>query len=814
MVKGLTPLQHAQRLANIQKIAENRQKRQNSDSDSQCDRPVSNHDTENALIRSLESEVSRLKSRVQEKQLKINNKNKEINRRSARVQSLKGELKKARNALKMRNLRRMGTSNKKRDGSGSDKVGKYLGTVSLKEKGGAVSFPIRGVVRQLSALGIPESNTNQVIHTVGHGLGVKIEGDVSARTVGRIVAAGGLAAQVQIVDELQFAENGHTLSSDGTTIRHRNFESRHVTFSAPTYEDDPLKPSRTIKTRVLGLSTAVNHTSETQLHGLKEIIEKAYGVYNNSPLGQSKPALVVSFAANIRGLGSDHAEDQKKLGRGVKDWMIVSSKYLKGLEDHLVEAEQEKYDKQAMEEVIERFGAEAWADLSDEDREKAEVFVWAGCCMHKELNSVKGGARRMAEYWSTVDNTAPVKLMNQHKEMAVNAGSSEAVLSSFGDSGGVKLTSLAGAIFRHKDDKKGQQDTFKMYFENLYGYSIAFPDTSSTRFQSHCAAAAELIVHQQSFEEFLLFVRDKKDNKTFNHMELNVYKGLKDGPTLTELCVLSLYLECLGKPYMKRVRPGGDKRINALGLSELHKDIKAYCQSMATNPDPLLMFEDGDYAKAAFGGEPWDRPDVIYAVARLSPQLPHLRRCLSAFFGGSLEVWERLTAEFKEDGQISKLSKGDKENIFINATNDDNEGLLGSTRLMSRFAPRMNVSKINAKLMYSRNNTEKFIQYRMSDSLSQKYLMRLQREQEGMKLDKRRREEEIAYQKAEVEAKKQRAARAQEKIDAHIVTGLLRSLLHWRRSRPRVNEEGFRVRLMGRVAVKTAQWMRGGSSKG
>jgi hypothetical protein len=278
---------------------------------------------------------------------------------------------------------------------------------------------------------------------------------------------------------------GHTLSSDGTTIRHRTFESRHITFSTPTYESDPSKPAKVIKTRVLAVSTAVNHTSDTQLRGLKEIVEKTYKIYNDSPLGQSKPALVVSFAANIRGLGSDHAEDQKKLSRGVKEWMITSSKYLEGLKivaskplqelvpiilqagkrkmhevggsevwDELTEVEREEHNKQAMEEVIEKFGAEAWAGLSDDDRAKAEVFVWAGCCMHKELNSVKGGARRMAEYWSTTGNIAPVKLMNQHKEMAVNAGSSDAALSSIGDSGGVKLTSLAGAIFRHKDDKR------------------------------------------------------------------------------------------------------------------------------------------------------------------------------------------------------------------------------------------------------------------------------------------------------------------------------------------------------------------------
>jgi hypothetical protein len=209
----------------------------------------------------------------------------------------------------------------------------------------------------------------------------------------------------------------------------------------------------------------------------------------------------------------------------------------------LSEEEREKYDDEAMEEVCKKLGAEAWAALSQDEKERAGMFIWAGCCMHKELNSVKGGTRALVEYWKGSDCSGPVKLINRDttKAAAVGGSAAEEWAEESSEGGAVKLTSLAGGVFRHKDDKKGQQDTYRMFFEEKLGYVVTFPDTSNTRFQSHCNAAAELIVYRELFEEFLLFARDKKATRNFNHMEHNVYKGLTDPATHTELCVLAIY---------------------------------------------------------------------------------------------------------------------------------------------------------------------------------------------------------------------------------------------------------------------------------
>ena len=72
----------------------------------------------------------------------------------------------------------------------------------------------------------------------------------------------------------------------------------------------------------------------------------------------------------------------------------------------------------------------------------------------------------MDTYWDSAD-IRPLKLMNRDNSAAaqepVTSAAKRAELVSEG--GAIKLTSLAGAVFAHKDHKKGQQDTFRIFFE-------------------------------------------------------------------------------------------------------------------------------------------------------------------------------------------------------------------------------------------------------------------------------------------------------------------------------------------------------------
>jgi hypothetical protein len=119
--------------------------------------------------------------------------------------------------------------------------------------------------------------------------------------------------------------------------------------------------------------------------------------------------------------------------------------------------------------------------------------------------------------------------------------------------GGVKATSIAGALFNNKDKKKGQQETHRQYFKTATGKTCTFPDTSNTHFQSHCNAAAELLIHLEDYNKFLEFVRDDKEKMKFSHMEQNLYLALKCPATLTELATLAAYAQIISHPYMRKI---------------------------------------------------------------------------------------------------------------------------------------------------------------------------------------------------------------------------------------------------------------------
>jgi hypothetical protein len=252
--------------------------------------------------------------------------------------------------------------------------------------------------------------------------------------------------------------------------------------------------------------------------------------YNASPLGQVNPIDEDEFITFIKGLGTDHANDQKKLARLINEWTTNSRKIMLGkhylsstalentmptiaqFNDEKIAAaggldawtalpDEEKVlrDLQVCRELYRHFGETAWKDLTPEERFEAQALVWCGCCMHKEMNSVKGGVEGMKLFWESIGGPVLIKLINKANDAAVKKSEKGSAVADnaleASEGGGVKLTSLLGALLNHKDDKRGQQDTFKLYFEHILGYSVSCPDTSNTRFQSHCDCAIFIILY-------------------------------------------------------------------------------------------------------------------------------------------------------------------------------------------------------------------------------------------------------------------------------------------------------------------------------
>jgi hypothetical protein len=148
--------------------------------------------------------------------------------------------------------------------------------------------------------------------------------------------------------------------------------------------------------------------------------------------------------------------------------------------------------------------------------------------------------------------------------------------------------------------------------------------------------------------------------------------------------------------------------MNALDLAEFHAKVISFCEAIAENTD-LLLAPDASYKTGTLDGQPWEHPDVFYAIQRMAPTLPNLAGCLKAFMTGAADTWKRFGEEYREDGVIARLSASARAKIYIHPTNDHNEGALGRLRRAVREAARLSLSAHNAKSKYTINDTRQFL---------------------------------------------------------------------------------------------------------
>ena len=244
-----------------------------------------------------------------------------------------------------------------------------------------------------------------------------------------------------------------TISSDGTTNRDIPWESRHI-YVRDSMENTPQKLS-------LGPGRATNHTSDSQATGWKKEWDEALSAYNQSPLGQKAKVNPLDFGRKLTGMVTDHAPDQLKLAGLLQEWKVECDREMRGYQASLsvpvddlvamVTEENEmmmrnvgglegwsrlipKVQGDLAEGVLRqcriRLGEQVYQALAEEDRRLTDLFIWSGCGMHKDLNAVKGGYKRMATVWSKPGALPPINLFNKEKAAAArleqtNAGSTD-----------------------------------------------------------------------------------------------------------------------------------------------------------------------------------------------------------------------------------------------------------------------------------------------------------------------------------------------------------------------------------------------------
>lgn len=78
--------------------------------------------------------------------------------------------------------------------------------ISVKDKG-IIKDHFRDLVRDLVSEGVGVKYIDPIVKRVSNAVGVEVAGDISTRSVGRIVLEGGEAAKMQIVDHIQSANS-------------------------------------------------------------------------------------------------------------------------------------------------------------------------------------------------------------------------------------------------------------------------------------------------------------------------------------------------------------------------------------------------------------------------------------------------------------------------------------------------------------------------------------------------------------------------------------------------------------------------------
>ncbi|RDB17366.1 hypothetical protein Hypma_001834 [Hypsizygus marmoreus] len=429
----------------------------------------------------------------------------------------------------------------------------------------------REMARYLASVGTAEKNIGVAITRIGKMIGMEVDRTMSERTVQRAILESGVAAEIQLGYEMAKSDK-ISYSSDSTSHRHIEYESRSIAVKVVDYTQPDAEPQW--KIRSLGIDTSVNHTSETQINGLHKRLAEIARIFNESPLAKREKLVFYpdDFVYRLIGTSGDHAADQKKGHEILGEWKIDVIlrrlgeeaifalpatrvvAYLLPFKLRLIEelggySQWEKLnddEKAALDvKIVREIGLEVFQCLSKTDQEKLTRFIRTGCCMHKDLNTFKWGDKAMQNFWILLRKTPPILLANKDNAAVLNGHvdlsdltAVEKRAAEVSKRGASHATMLGGMICRNKDKKKGQQDTYNFFMETRISEPIPYPDVSNTRYGTHGEAAALITVYRKEFVAFMGFVRDGKEKPGLTNIEKNFLAALEDGPTFVEFCIL------------------------------------------------------------------------------------------------------------------------------------------------------------------------------------------------------------------------------------------------------------------------------------
>lgn len=244
----------------------------------------------------------------------------------------------------------------------------------------------------------------------------------------------------------------------------------------------------------------------------------------------------------------------------------------------------------------------------------------------------------------------------------------------------------------------------------------------------------------------------KKDKVGLTNLEKNFLAAIQDEPTIVELLLLAMYNMAFSHPYMRYVRGPGVEHVNLLDLGPLHRNITDHYHKIIADPD-LVIGANASGATGTFDGHTWHNKTVAKAVQEWIPKILYFRDAFVVFMEGCLETWTRFTSEFEAGGLIDGLTAEEREAAWMPATNDINEGALGTLRITMRRKPCLTLHQFNARFMYNQNKTQEWMDKTLTDD-DLIYLRQQAQKLDESKPELKRKAEQVEADEAAAKAKR------------------------------------------------------------
>ncbi|KAJ7331084.1 hypothetical protein DFH08DRAFT_815166 [Mycena albidolilacea] len=690
-----------------------------------------------------------------------------------------------------------------------ERVYKGLRTWNPKE-GNTYSPSARQLARKLISCGCAEGKISLAVRSCAEAFGIRIPGVfMSRRTVARARDEGGKYGKLQLAQEIMNCK-GFIESSDGTTHCGVTVESHFVSLYAPTYApsvDNADTSTWTPQNRFFDLAPALDHTAERQFEGTKEAVSRIADVYSRSlwQLQNNVPWIqdgeMKDHAADGKkefDISASHKEDivMRDLGQDLVlegDSQALFSRILRALAQvtdvkraaagniTVLELGSVSADERVRLTALciqRQIGEMHFTSLPFEEQRKLLLHLFGGCCSRKDLNVVRKGYTFIQALYATDSSLQPpVLLANKANDMIItvaaeNAESNTAAAQAAVEAssrGAIKLLQLLGSLLWHQDGKRGYQDKCVLFMKErrLELYNLdepgKFPDVSNTRFGAYTYATAEVICFHVLILELIDEIIDGKvQSGQPNHVEKNIQKGLDCAATMTEIAALALYGVSVSWPYMALVHGKKDKPVNLLSLTDLHRKLPLFCTHVADYSE-ILLDPKTPLNQLTINGLPFRDHLILPTILSLARELPNLSVIVSAMFRGAAEGWIHFTPEFAVDGPFDQLTPEEKARIFIPATNDHNEGMLGLYRVHMRYHSNSTALSFSNQARAEQNNTEAFIQKHGSSKAIAQFVMREVRRDGASGRAAKFRKDFLALQREKVKKARRRRMKTVEK---------------------------------------------------